>query len=228
MSFKSLFFTDANEPAEKTTKTAEPAKFPTATPVTFPTSTAPTPTPVANIPLESNPSCAPHMTKIMEMYEKGFESLNKPGYDFFEYFKSVVSAGADNPAVYPMAFSMATAMDASVTKEALLNHSDFYVTEITKVYNDYVSKGNTKKQSILAEKDSENLSLSTDLQTLESQLTIIQNQITETKLKLTNINIKYEPQITEVDCKLMANNVAKDKIINSINKVRNGINTNIN
>lgn len=88
MGFKSLFFTDENAPVEKTPKTAESTKFPEPT-TTFPTSTAPTP--IASVPLESNPSCAPHLAKIMEMYEKGFESLNKPGYDFFEFFKSVAS-----------------------------------------------------------------------------------------------------------------------------------------
>jgi hypothetical protein len=38
---------------------------------------------------------------------------------------------------------------------------------------------------------------------------------------------KYVNELTDTDCKLMANDVAKDKIIASINKVKQGLINNV-
>ena len=42
------------------------------------------------------------------------------------------------------------------------------------------------------------------------------------------IDNKYANELTEVDCKLMANDVAKDKILSSINAVKQGLTNNLN
>ena len=230
MGFKDFFIQDDNPDAKKVeeVKTPEPYvnKFPTT--ATMPVSSTVTHQPVVSaVASPSNPSCEPHLTKIMEMYEKGFNELNQDGYDFFEYFQAIVSAGADNPAAYTMALTMATSMDKTVSKEKLLSQSEFYVTEINNVYNHYVTQGQSKKNTTIQEKDNEKQQLGVDLDSLRAQAANIDAVIKEKERSLLVVESKYQPTLTDIDCKLMANDMAKNNILTGINKVKNGIITHI-
>ena len=44
---------------------------------------------------------------VVEMYEAGFESLNQPGYDFYEFFKAIKAVNNNDASVYKMAFTIA-------------------------------------------------------------------------------------------------------------------------
>jgi hypothetical protein len=57
-----------------------------------------------------------------------------------------MNGGVTNP-IYTMAFTMANTMDKLVTKVSLISQSDFYISEITKQYDGFVSKGNLKKKN---------------------------------------------------------------------------------
>jgi pyruvate/oxaloacetate carboxyltransferase len=230
MGFKDYFIQNDNPDAKKVeeVKTPEPYvnKFPTTT--ANPAFNQASPQPVASaVASPSNPSCEPHLTKIMEMYEKGFNELNQDGYDFFEYFQAIVSAGADNPAAYTMALTMATSMDNTVSKEKLLSQSEFYINEINNVYNHYVTQGQAKKNNTVQEKDNEKQQLSVDLESLRTQMANIDAVIKEKERSLLAVESKYQPTLTDIDCKLMANDMAKNNILTGINKVKNGILTHI-
>jgi hypothetical protein len=168
-----------------------------------------------------------YMQKAFEMYEKGFESLNKDGFDFYEFYQSVMQGGPTNPQVYTMAFGMGSIMDKSLSKTKLINDADYYVAEITKVYNDNVNKGTTKKQNLLVQKDSENKNLVAELENMEQQLEALKVQIDDRKRKLSDIDSKYSPELTDFDNRLGANELAKRKIVDSIEQVKQGINLNI-
>lgn len=168
-----------------------------------------------------------YLQKAFEMYEKGFESLNKDGFDFYEFYQSVMQGGPTNPQVYTMAFGMGSIMDKSLSKTKLINDADYYVDEITKVYNDNVNKGTTKKQNLLVQKDSENKNLVAELENMEQQLEALKVQIDDRKRKLSDIDSKYSPELTDFDNRLGANELAKRKIVDSIEQVKQGINLNI-
>lgn len=229
MGFKSLFIAEDktdNKPEVK----KESAKFPTEqnTPsfnsdsgLTFPSSV---PTQQSSFTATDNI----HLDKFAEMYENGFNSLNKDGYDFYEFYQAIMnSGGVDNPQMYVMAMSMGSSMDKSVTKTTLLSQADFYLNEINKVYNDFVNKGNTKRQELMSQKQSENQSLSSDVANLKSQLEAITNQIRAKESQLSSIDNKYQPLISEIEGKLAANDTAKNNIVSNITRVKNGINSNI-
>lgn len=229
MSWKDLFIIN-NETEEKkeaaSVDSNQAMKFPSATDsVTI----APlgVGSPSAGVPLESNPSCQPHMEKILQMYETGFEGLNMEGYDFFEFYKAILSAGADNPAVYPMAFTMAQTMDKKITKDSLASQSDFYVQEISKVHTKYVENGTSKKNELLSRKEEERQQLNTEVQNLKMQIEALTNQMNNAQNNLTQIDNKYANDLLEVDCKLMANDLAKNNLLASINKVKQGLINNV-
>lgn len=242
MSWKNLFIINNEEEAKEEALAAnigEPVKFPNGDPVKFPgtnvnVTMAPagfgTPqmgVPSAGIPIESNPMCQPHMEKIMQMYEAGFDGLNMEGYDFFEFYKAILSAGADVPAVYPMAFTMAQSMDKKITRDLLVTQSDFYVQEISKVHTKYVEGGNGKKNELLNRKENEREQLGTEVQNLKMQIEALTNQMNNAQNNLAQIDNKYANDLMEVECKLMANDVAKNNLLASIDKVKQGLINNV-
>lgn len=179
-----------------------------------------TPIPTASVSNE-------HLEKALELYQKGFDSLNQPGYDFYEFYQAVMQAGPTNPQIYTMAFTMASAMDKTISKDRLVQQSDYYLTEIEKVYNDYVGKGNSKKEELLSQKKHENESLMGELSLLKQQLEAITTQIADRENKLSVIDVKYSPMIGDVEGKISANQIAKTKIAQSIEQVKNGIINNL-
>jgi hypothetical protein len=228
MNLKSWFVTDAEEsaPAPSVEQTqSQTTKFPTAeTPsqassFSFPTTPAPSPIPTY-VPVGVTQE---HLNNALEVYEKGFDSLNQPGYDFYEFFQAVMNAGADNPQIYQMAFMMGTGMDKTITKDKLVEQSNFYIAEITKVYNEYVAKGNAKKQETIDLKTNENQSLVGELDLMRQQMEALKTQIADREMKLQAIDGKYGPKLQEIEGKLAANDMAKNKVIQSIEQVKNGI-----
>jgi hypothetical protein len=62
-------------------------------------------------------------------------------------------------------------MDKLVTKVSLISQSDFYISEITKQYDGFVSKGNLKKEELEQQKTNENQSLVSELNTMRRHKT---------------------------------------------------------
>jgi len=217
----------------KPTNTAATTKFPSSTPQVeesgglfsaFGFGKTETPTPTTTIPTQVSNE---HLEKAFDLYQNGFDSLNQPGYDFYEFYQAVMQAGPTNPQIYVMALTMASAMDKSISKDKLVQQSEFYIAEINKVYQDYNSKGLSKKQDLTTQKQNENESLVGELSLLRQQLEAIQTQIADRENKLSVIDVKYAPMMSEVDSKLSANDMAKNKIVQSIEQVKNGIINNL-
>ena len=237
MGLKDLFIVrdenSENKPAQELVKQTT-TKLPSSEPKTE----APSTSLFGSFGFGSNPTPAPTfptntavsneaLAKALDMYENGFDSLNQPGYDFYEFYKAVMAGDVDNPAIYGMAFGMGTAMDRTITKAKLLQQSEFYIAEINKVYNDYVAKGNTKRQEVLNQKNHENESLVSELSLMKQQLEQLQIQIADRENKLSVIDSKYGPILSDVENKIVANDMAKEKIVGSIEQVKNGIINNL-
>ena len=243
MGFKDLFIVSDEDSNEKPKETAKPSaqttKFPTAATSEAPVaSTTSFPQPVATPSFNPTPVTpsfgmgAPivsneHLEKAVQIYQAGFDNLNQPGFDFYEFFQSVATGGIDNPAVYAMAFQMASAMDKTISKDKLTSQADFYLTEMQKLYEDYSAKGKGKKEEVQGLKANENQSLTHEVETLKNQLESLSVQLEDRKNRLLAIDSKYNPQLSEIDSKLAANDMAKDRIMNSIQQVKQGIINNV-
>ena len=95
--WKSLFVNEEGAANKKT------EQVPPALPQnnnSFPTSNASFPTQTVNVvntnASTNNNSNNPFLNEVLAVYEKGFDSLNQSGFDFFELYKSVQSVGATN------------------------------------------------------------------------------------------------------------------------------------
>lgn len=171
-----------------------------------------------------NSSTNPFLNEVFEVYDKGFESLNVPGFDFFELYKSVLAVGVTNPQSYQMAFTMGKTINSDLTKEFLLEKASFYITEIEKVYEKYNIVGKTKKEELDNNITKEKYNLSKSITELEATIQGLQNEVEAKKLELQKMDPANKKDLTEIQLKIEANDLAKEKILTSINTVITGIN----
>lgn len=167
------------------------------------------------------------LTTIIQMYESGFESLNQPGYDFYEFFTAVKAVNSNDPAIYKMALTMAQGVDKKVTKSTLLTQANFYTDEIEKVHKAYESQGNTKKAQIQHIQKTKKEILINEVSALEKKLLEIQNQISEKKNELQFLDTNIISEVAEINQKIIANDQARKKILETIMTVVDGIKNNI-
>ncbi|MDI9339608.1 MAG: hypothetical protein QM534_03475 [Sediminibacterium sp.] len=174
------------------------------------------------------------LNQVVELYEKGFDSLNKPGYDFYEFFKAIHSVNDFSPGAYKMAFQMGKVMNASLEKNALIQSADQYISEINKVHENYRLQGEGKRNDITKTQTNEKQALTNEIASIENQINQLKNQIAELENKkrqreseLSPIDTKYHAELKLIEEKLQANNSAREIITSKINTVKHGILTNI-
>ena len=166
----------------------------------------------------------PYLGDVIAVYEKGFESLNMSGFDFFELYKSVMAVGASNPQAYQMAFTMGKTINPVLTKEFLLEKAKYYTTEIEKVYTKYDTDGNAKKTGLDNTITAEKFNLTKTVEDLEAKIAQLQAELQAKKEELVKIDSGSREKYSEIQLKIEANNLAKTKILESINTVVTGIN----
>lgn len=210
--WKSLFINeDSNQPKKEEAKPAsipQTNKFPDA---------------IANSSASNNFS-NPFLDEILEVYQKGFEGLNVEGFDFFEMYKSVNAVGVTNPQSYQMAFTMGKTINSNLSKEFLLDKSRYYLNEIEKVYEKYNITGNSKKSDLNLKITQEKKNLSKSIEDLGAQIAQLQKELEAKKLELDRIDTNNAQEFSELQLKIEANNLAKQRIQDSINQVITGIN----
>jgi hypothetical protein len=222
--FKSLFIkTDEEEETGKKQERSEDFSFPVSgkAPVA---ATAPVP----NTPA---PSVAdPVISEVLSIYENGLESINMPGYDFYEFYQAVSVAGYSNEQAYNMAFQMAKTLDKTITTQKLMHDAEFYISKINEVYSQYVSQGQAKLNSIQDKKASEKSKLNSEIDQatariaqIKAELHQLETDINNKRTALGKIDENYYPQEKTIKEKLSANDFARKTSIDRLNTVKEGI-----
>ncbi len=164
---------------------------------------------------------------IVDMYESGFESLNMPGYDFYEFFKAIKAVGSNDAAVYKMAMTMAQSVDSKVDKASLIEGAGFYISEIEKVHKQYATKGNAKREQIQGNQLKQKESLTKEISALEKQIMQLQTKVSEKKIQLESADSSLLSEVADIEQKIVANDMAKSKILETITAVVDGIKNNL-
>jgi hypothetical protein len=160
---------------------------------------------------------------------------NQSGFDFLEFTETLFEEKQNpNPEVYKTVFRIAQKMDKSLTPSRLLNSAMYYKDLVQKTADAEISKGESKKQGLQAEKDSEKTNLENNLndtrakiQQLTRQIQELQNQDAALNNQLSAIDQKYNIQFIEIDRKIIAIQNAKEQVIVSIVDIEAGIKTNL-
>lgn len=170
------------------------------------------------------------VNEVLAVYEKGIDSINMPGYDFYEFYKAVSSIPHANEQAYLMAFQMAKSMDSSLTPQKLLTDAEFYISKINEVHSQYTMQGQQKINSLGAKKNDEKNKLTLEINNatqqvnqLRNQLQALESEINQKRLRLTSVDNEYLPQETTIREKLLANDNAKQISILKLTSVKDSI-----
>lgn len=222
--WKSLFVKTEGEEAPERKDTAEPLSFPVG--ATQPAYSQPsyqqTPAPA--------PATDPTINEVMEVYENGLDSINMPGYDFYEFYKAISSTGNMGEQTYNMAFQMAKTLDKTITAQKLLTDAEFYISKINEVHSQYVAQGQQKLNGIQEKKLGEKSTLNTEidqgamrLAQLRVELQELESSLNKKRNTLAKIDESYYPQEKSIREKLNANDTARNVSIQKLNVIKDGI-----
>jgi len=171
-----------------------------------------------------------YLVEIIDVYEKGLESINMPGYDFYDFYLAIKASGAENEAVFKMAYQMGKTMDKTVTPQKLSNDAEYYISKLNEVYQTYSQKGEQKLHSLESELKSEKNNLSVEANGIESdinkmrqQISQLEQKLTEVRSNLARIDGKYDPQKEGIKLKLQANDHAMKISVQKLQSIKEGI-----
>ena len=174
------------------------------------------------------------LNEVIEVYEKGIDSINMPGYDFYEFYKAIGSISNSGEQAYLMAYQMAKSMDSTLTAQKLVQDADFYISKINEVHQQYNSQGSQKIASIETKKTEEKNLLMSEIEKgtqqisqLRNQLQVLESEINQKRTTLTTIYGNYKPQENTIRQKLLANDSAKHISIMKLMTVKENIQKNI-
>jgi hypothetical protein len=160
---------------------------------------------------------------------------NQTGFDFLEFTESLFEEKQNpNDEVYKTVFRIAQKMDKSLTPSRLLDSAMYYKDLVQRTADTEIHKGESKKQEIQAEKDTEKTNLDnnlkstrTKIQQLTKQIQELQNQDVALSNQLMAIDQKYQGQFIDIDRKINAIRNAKEQVIVSIVDIEAGIKSNL-
>lgn len=220
--FKSLFIKTDEEEVEKAPSPSHEFSFPVNN--ASATSFSPQSTP------QQQTVSYPAVDEVLKTYADGLESINMPGYDFFEFYQTIIVAGDPSEQSYKMAYQMAKIMDKTVTTEKLMRDAEFYISKINEVHSQYVSQGQAKLNSINEKKGSEKKNLTAEIDQasarisqLRAEMQKLEADIASKRNVLSKIDESYNPQEKAIQEKLSANDIAHQTSISKLNVVKEGI-----
>jgi len=160
---------------------------------------------------------------------------NQPGFDFLDFTESLFEEKQNpSPEVYKTVFRIAQKIDKSLTPSRLLESAMFYKDLVQRTTEGEASKGESKKQGLLADKETERNTLDANLkdtrmkiQQLTRQIQDLQNQDLTLTNQLLAIDQKYGSQLIDIDRKINAIRNAKDQVLVSIVDIEAGIKINL-
>ncbi|RQO32369.1 hypothetical protein DBR32_01830 [Taibaiella sp. KBW10] len=216
---RKLIFTDEQiakdepkTPSEHITKKEEPTP---ATPITSNNLQT------ANL---SNEEAVTESELIEKMY-KLFDSLNKPGVDFFELWNAAEAMGG--PTVQNIQNAYTTLKILGLSKESLLQSGNAYVTELDEKINTDIRSKQQEKTGLLAQQEQEKRQLSQQQADLQKQIEGLQQSLQQTNDKLALVDSKYSKPVAVIDHKIQVGQKALQMVTNKMKTVLQTIETSV-
>lgn len=220
--WKSLFVKGQDAEPEKIENKADSFSFPVNNNNTS------THQPAAQI--SSTPANDPVINEVLQVYESGLDSINMPGYDFYEFYKAIHSTNNVGEQTYHMAYQMAKTLDKTITPAKLLQDAEFYISKINEVHSQYVTQGQQKLNSIQTTKNNDKSKLQSEIDqatarisALRAELQQLEADINTKRSTLSRIDEGFAPQERSIREKLMANDHARKNSIDKLNVIKEGI-----
>jgi len=176
------------------------------------------------------PTLDPAVQEVLNVYESGLDSINMPGYDFYEFYKAISSIGHVNESTYQLAYQMAKSLDKTITAQKLMNDAEFYISKINEVHGQYVSQGQQKLNSLQEKKNTDKDKLQREIDAgaaritqLRAELQQLEADVNQKRGALAKTDESFYPQEKAIREKLMANDMARKVSIDKLNFIKEGI-----
>lgn len=220
--WKSLFVKQDDQEEEGKAVKTESFSFPVNNNISAP--------PPVNIPPPPVGMEQKVLDEVLAVYENGLESINMPGYDFFEFYKSVSATGNITEQSYNMAFMMAKTLDKTLTPQKLMTDAEFYISKINEVHSQYVMQGQKKLNTLQEQKNAEKNKLTGDIDSATMRITQLRNElqqlesdIAQKRGALAKIEESYFPEEKSVRDKMIANDAARQSSVQKLTGIKDGI-----
>lgn len=148
---------------------------------------------------ESGSSNIDEQELIQKIYQL-FESINKPGVDFFELWNAAEKMGGATPVNIQNAFTTLSILGLS--KELALKTGREYLQEIDQKIKADIQSKQQEKDHLVLQLQQEKASLQSKEQELEKQILNLQKALQDTKAQLTQVDSKYTKPIFVLDDKM--------------------------
>jgi hypothetical protein len=172
----------------------------------------------------------PVVDEVLQVYENGLDSINMPGYDFYEFYKSISSISIANEQTYMMAYQMAKTLDKTISPQKLTNDAEFYISKISEVHGQYVTQGQQKLNRINEEKTAEKSKLTSEIEQATLRMSQLRNEVQQLESEinkkrgiLSKIDENIYPKEKSIKEKLNANDLARRTSIDKLNSIKEGI-----
>lgn len=219
--WKSLFVKETESETEKKATPTESYSFPVG-------GDAPV-IPAASAAASSS-AIDPVVKEVLDVYESGLDSINMPGYDFYEFYKAITSIAQVNESTYQLAYQMAKSLDKTITAQKLMTDAEFYISKINEVHGQYVSQGQQKLHSLQEKKNTDKDKLQREIDAgaaritqLRAELQQLEAEVNQKRGALAKTDESFYPQEKAVREKLMANDMARKVSIDKLNSIKEGI-----
>ena len=204
-----LIFTD-EPPAEAPKPVQPPAPKAEPQPVVMPVTVTP-------VSMEKSIDEKELVKKIYQL----FESINKPGVDFFELWNAVEAMGGPTPANIQNAFT--TLRVLGLTKDNLLLSGRDYIREIDDKINQDIASKQQEKNQLVQQLQHEKSSLQSKSADLEQKIALLQKELQDVKSQLAQVDSKYAQPIAVINDKINVGSSALRIVTHEINLVINTI-----
>ncbi|MDR6782968.1 vacuolar-type H+-ATPase subunit I/STV1 [Pedobacter africanus] len=222
-SLKKLIFVDSNE-------TTDPELKPGVTTPVPETKSKENVTTATQTDLTQNTAELP-ATDLKQMKIKVLEILeqmNQPGIDFFEVWNAAAEMGSVDAGSIKAAFTSLKYVDKTLDKNKLIRSAQYYSTELKQVIDKETEQKQQQKQNIEKNLVAEKANLSDEIQLLEKNIAELQLKLSTKQKDLKEINVRYTPQLQDIDHKIAIGNTAVTEVINDIKNALSIIESNIN
>jgi flagellar biosynthesis component FlhA len=176
------------------------------------------------------PTIDPNVQEVLNVYESGLDSINMPGYDFYEFYKAITSIGHVNENTYQLAYQMAKSLDKTITAQKLMTDAEFYISKINEVHGQYVSQGQQKLNTLQEKKTTDKDKLqreidagATRISQLRAELQQLEAAVNQKRTELAKTDDSFYPQEKAIREKLLANDMARKISIDKLNFIKEGI-----
>jgi hypothetical protein len=155
-----------------------------------------------------------------------FESINKPGIDFFELWNAAEAMGGTTAINLQNAFTSFKVL--GLDKNTVLQSGENYIAELQSKLGQDIQQKENQKQALIANGQSEKKALQNKKQELEEQLAQISNQLAATNKELNVIDTNQQVEIQKLETKIVMGKNALNTVVNEISGVMQTIKTSVN